>query len=143
MFTGHESEKSSTTLPSPESTSESDGFSAQQSLNRYGEDWTLVTKCLDFAYMTRMSVEGDLRASKFRSIFWRIFLKILGKDPKNWVLEIRNHRSQYESLISELEGAPWSSSNRLVDNPLSQEQEVSSRILYRIQGGLCQLFLGL
>lgn len=125
----------SSSVPTPDSQSEglseSDGSSSKISLERYEEEWTSLTSQFDLDRFKKMSMDGELRASRFRSVYWRIFLKILSKDPRKWATEITDHRKLYDGLMVELDASPWSSTSTCVsDNPLSQEHGVSIYVLF-------------
>lgn len=109
--------------------SKDDKASAQISLDRYEEEWATVLNCFLTNPLIKLSMDGNLRASRFRSIYWRVFLKILGKDVGKWAREVTDHRDFYERLIQDLETKPWSSENLCEsDNPLSQEHGVSEHL---------------
>ncbi|XP_075230835.1 TBC1 domain family member 5 [Lycorma delicatula] len=92
------------------------------SIQRYEEEWSQL--CGDLDEIRHRALQGDFRASRFRSICWRLLLGLFtpGK-PKLWVEEANKARKHYRLLKETLNCHPWNESPQKVrnDNPLSQE----------------------
>lgn len=75
--------------------------------------------------LRQRALQGDLRASRLRSICWRVLLGVLsaGK-PQSWLEETRESRNCYCQLRSKLRVDPWQDHVLPDDNPLSQKDEV-------------------
>ena len=66
---------------------------------------------------------GNLRASRFRSVCWRVLLGVFPQDTSRWVSQLRGQRQHYAKILKELSLDPWQRSQP-GDNPLSQDAEV-------------------
>uniref|UniRef100_A0A0N4ZEJ5 Rab-GAP TBC domain-containing protein n=1 Tax=Parastrongyloides trichosuri TaxID=131310 RepID=A0A0N4ZEJ5_PARTI len=65
----------------------------------YTEEWS---RCfhgrIQPSLLKQFALEGDLRTSKMRSIYWRLFLKVLPIDKDEWPTIIERYRCEYEEL---------------------------------------------
>lgn len=79
------------------------------------------------------AVSGNLRASRFRSVCWRVLLGVFphAKDGepagKGWLPELQQCRKHYALLYQKLLADPWHGSLISGDDPLSQNSEVIIR----------------
>ncbi|KAL0271183.1 UNVERIFIED_CONTAM: hypothetical protein PYX00_008359 [Menopon gallinae] len=90
----------------------------------YFEQWNeLYCSDIDIQTLKKKALDGELRANRFRSICWRCLLGILHCEPKQWLMELKTHRSHYSDLWVELHKNPWNVERNPSDNPLSQEAE--------------------
>ncbi|XP_050321967.1 TBC1 domain family member 5 [Bactrocera neohumeralis] len=94
------------------------------SAERYREEWDNLLKILDEdpEYIREQALEGDLKVSKFRSIYWSLLLRVLNPNYRSWKEQREMQRKRYEKLKDEFIKDPHD--NTLPDdNPLSQSEE--------------------
>lgn len=77
--------------------------------------------------LRQVSVDGNLKVSKFRSVCWAILLDVFHGNARNWVKQRRNHRQRYQQLKARHNSNPHhlaaAAADSLVDDdPLSQSQ---------------------
>jgi len=75
------------------------------------------------------AINGELRASKFRSICWALLLDILPPDSSKWLKIITHYRNVYEVIKSKHDNDPHKEDSG-PDNPLSQEDDVGFFCVY-------------
>ncbi|XP_036323518.1 TBC1 domain family member 5 isoform X1 [Rhagoletis pomonella] len=97
---------------------------AMSSAERYSEEWENLLKYLDNdpEYIREQAFEGDLKVSKFRSIYWSLLLRVLNPDYRNWKEQRGKQRKRYEKLKDEFIKDPHDIAVP-DDNPLSQSEE--------------------
>lgn len=116
--------------------SQQDEFCQPTNLEVYIKEWNeLYSSNVDIPKLKKKALNGELRSSLFRSICWRCLLGILHGEPKQWLMELKTHRSHYSDLWVELHKNPWNVERSPSDNPLSQEAEVS---VYELSHGKCE-----
>ncbi|XP_014093200.3 TBC1 domain family member 5 isoform X1 [Bactrocera oleae] len=94
------------------------------SAERYREEWENLLKILDGdpEYIREQALEGDLKVSKFRSIYWSLLLRVLNPDYRSWKEQRAKQRKRYEKLKDEFIKDPHDNTVP-DDNPLSQSEE--------------------
>lgn len=81
---------------------------------------------LEMTGLKEKIIEGDLRASRFRSVIWRLLLGALTPGyPNQWPEETRRARDHYRELKESIEIKPCILSEPQRDNPLSTNEKVS------------------
>uniref|UniRef100_A0AC35TR07 Rab-GAP TBC domain-containing protein n=1 Tax=Rhabditophanes sp. KR3021 TaxID=114890 RepID=A0AC35TR07_9BILA len=87
----------------------------------YVEEWTRNFKNdFNIKSATALAIEGKFCGSKIRSIYWRIFLKILPEKKHEWLTIVERHRLEYNDLKRQLTTNPRDDkSNVDENNPLS------------------------
>lgn len=71
--------------------------------------------------LKRVAVEGNLKSSKFRSIYWAIFLGVLKDKTETWKEQKAEQRFAYESLKQRFSLNPHIN-REIKDDPLSQDE---------------------
>lgn len=71
--------------------------------------------------LRRVAVEGNLKSSKFRSIYWGIFLGVLREKTETWKEQKTEQRFTYESLKQRFSLNPHIN-RETKDDPLSQDE---------------------
>lgn len=71
--------------------------------------------------LRQVAVEGNLKASNFRSIHWALFLEVFKQKSAHWKEERAEQRSAYEKMKQKFLSNPRSC-DMLNDNPLSQNE---------------------
>lgn len=66
---------------------------------------------------------GMLRASRFRSVSWRVMLEVLSENSNEWITHVRNTRDHYQKLKVQMTADPRKSDEQN-DDPLSQSTKV-------------------
>lgn len=97
--------------------------SNMNSMDRYRNEWNLITASLEnFDAIRDLAFNGDLKISKFRSIYWALLLRVLNADHTTWKQQRLQQRNRYEKLKHEFVKNPHNekSSN---DDPLSQSKQ--------------------
>uniref|UniRef100_A0A0P4WL95 Rab-GAP TBC domain-containing protein n=1 Tax=Scylla olivacea TaxID=85551 RepID=A0A0P4WL95_SCYOL len=93
----------------------------------YSAEWAEVCRCVGTPVIQNLGRSGEMRASRFRSVCWMVYLQILPDNHTNWLKVIREERENYETIRLRLMGTPGSHSDEALDpllnNPLSQDQE--------------------
>ncbi|XP_011181005.2 TBC1 domain family member 5 isoform X1 [Zeugodacus cucurbitae] len=94
------------------------------SAERYRDEWENLLKILDEdpEYIREQAFEGDLKVSKFRSIYWSLLLRVLNPDYRSWKDQREKQRKRYEKLKDEFIKDPHDNTVP-DDNPLSQSEE--------------------
>ncbi|XP_011205299.1 TBC1 domain family member 5 [Bactrocera dorsalis] len=94
------------------------------SAERYREEWDNLLKILDEdpEYIREQALEGDLKVSKFRSIYWSLLLRVLNPNYRSWKEQREMQRKRYEKLKDEFIKDPHDNTVP-DDNPLSQSEE--------------------
>ncbi|XP_053946463.1 TBC1 domain family member 5 [Anastrepha ludens] len=94
------------------------------SAERYREEWENLLKFLDDdpEYIREQAFEGDLKVSKFRSIYWSLLLRVLNTDYRSWKEQREKQRKRYDKLNDEFIKDPHDI-DMPDDNPLSQSKE--------------------
>lgn len=94
--------------------------------NIYRSDFSKICSLVDnnkLHLLKRIAIEGDLKASKFRSLYWAIFLDVLPGDSQKWKEQRTEQRFAYESLKQRYALNPHLD-NGCPDDPLSQDSKV-------------------
>lgn len=73
--------------------------------------------------LRRVAVEGNLKSSKFRSIYWGIFLEVLCGHTETWKEQKAEQRFAYESLKQRFSLNPHINT-QTNDDPLSQDKVI-------------------
>lgn len=68
------------------------------------------------------AINGNLRSSKFRSLYWAVYLKILTKPSSAWTEQREQQRINYNELKLKFTSNPHIYKFEGDDNPLSQEE---------------------
>ncbi|CAD6993923.1 TBC1 domain family member 5 isoform X1 [Ceratitis capitata] len=94
------------------------------SAERYREEWNNLLKTLDEdpECIREQAFEGDLKVSKFRSIYWSLLLRVLNPHYRSWREQREKQRKRYEKLKEEFIRDPHDNAVPN-DNPLSQSEE--------------------
>ncbi|XP_050433362.1 TBC1 domain family member 5 [Adelges cooleyi] len=85
----------------------------------YEQEWNSLFNTASMDELRNIAIQGDLRASRFRSVCWRILLDILPLDSTKWISVIEKHRSRYEHIKQKHYNDPHSQDTE-PDDPLSQ-----------------------
>ncbi|KAI8123268.1 TBC1 domain family member 5 [Lucilia cuprina] len=106
------------------------------SVERYRQEWLQLLKTLDDKpeAIRDLAFEGQLKISKFRSVYWSLLLRVLNEDHRTWCLQREQQRSSfgksfncsYEKLKQEFAKNPHQLDGNLSnenDNPLSQSSQ--------------------
>lgn len=101
------------------------------SIQKYEEEWAALYYRQDpeMKELCNRAVSGNLRASRFRSVCWRVLLGVFphAKDGepagKGWLPELQQCRKHYALLYQKLLADPWHGSLISGDDPLSQNSE--------------------
>lgn len=72
--------------------------------------------------MKHISLSGDLKVSKFRSVYWNVLLGVLKSTPDTWLEQRRKQRQYFKELKLKYNFNP-KSLDLDQDNPLSQSQD--------------------
>ena len=96
------------------------GLSAKSEFELY---FQTGSKCLDLAMLHKRAQNVDIRHSKIRSVYWKVFLSVIGNDSSFWSSTLKTKRSEYDKLKDEYINNPYkedeeSSDNLVMDNPL-------------------------
>ncbi|XP_063704546.1 TBC1 domain family member 5 [Culicoides brevitarsis] len=94
------------------------------SLQQYESEFTNICSLVDnkkLHVLRRVSVEGNLKSSKFRSIYWAIFLDVLRDTSDTWKEQKAEQRFAYESLKQRFSLNPHINT-ATKDDPLSQDE---------------------
>lgn len=61
------------------------------------QEWLQLLKTLDDKpeSVRDLALEGELKISKFRSVYWALLLRVLSEDHRNWCLEREKQRKWY------------------------------------------------
>lgn len=90
-------------------------------------DYTTICTLFDnkkLDVLRRVAVEGNLKASNFRSVYWALFLEVFTEKSPEWKHQRCEQRFAYESLKQKYSMNPHLCERHLNDdNPLSQNQE--------------------
>ncbi|XP_020716328.1 TBC1 domain family member 5 isoform X2 [Ceratitis capitata] len=88
------------------------------------EEWNNLLKTLDEdpECIREQAFEGDLKVSKFRSIYWSLLLRVLNPHYRSWREQREKQRKRYEKLKEEFIRDPHDNAVPN-DNPLSQSEE--------------------
>jgi hypothetical protein len=78
----------------------------------------------DLGELRRRALLGSLRASRFRSVSWRLLLRLLPPDPEAWVTVLHDQREHYMRLSTTHHVSPALTAD---DNPLSQDTQVNTK----------------
>ncbi|KAK3865498.1 hypothetical protein Pcinc_028894 [Petrolisthes cinctipes] len=92
----------------------------------YCAEWAEICKCAGTEMMQNLGRTGEMRASRFRSVCWFIYLKILPPDHTQWLKMLREERERYETVRLELMVTPGHDDEALdplLNNPLSQHEQ--------------------
>uniref|UniRef100_A0A1I8G8Z1 Rab-GAP TBC domain-containing protein n=1 Tax=Macrostomum lignano TaxID=282301 RepID=A0A1I8G8Z1_9PLAT len=101
--------------------------------NSYADEWERMFLSHGegdlLLYLKELCCSGELRNCRFRSVVWRLALRVLSSDAAKWKEETQAWRSRYSELkqqhcidISKLSRSPDSQATDLrVHNPLSQD----------------------
>ncbi|XP_070495860.1 TBC1 domain family member 5 [Chironomus tepperi] len=99
-----------------------------QNVKNYETEWRdlcmMIATEPDLKKLRTISISGDLKVSKFRSVIWNVLLGGLSNDPQNWIEERKEQRNKYRDLKKKFILDP--ASLRVVeekDNPLSQSKD--------------------
>lgn len=92
----------------------------------FREEWSQLYRRDDseLGELRRRAIQGNLRASRFRSVCWRSLLAVLSPDTSHWFNQLQQQRQHYAQILRKLSLDPWDRSEP-EDNPLSQHPEVS------------------
>ncbi|XP_042875474.1 TBC1 domain family member 5-like isoform X4 [Penaeus japonicus] len=92
----------------------------------YAAEWAQICKCAGTDAMQSLGQSGEMRASRFRSVCWRIYLGVLPGDHTQWLKVIRDERERYEDIRHRLMITPGlgdETLDPLLNNPLSQHEQ--------------------
>ncbi|BES95654.1 TBC [Nesidiocoris tenuis] len=94
---------------------------------KYEEEWLALCKVdLEMTGLRDKIIDGELRASRFRSVIWRLLLGALTPGyPDQWREETKRSRDHYKQLKESIEVKPCSKSEPDCDNPLSTNEKSS------------------
>ncbi|XP_055851697.1 TBC1 domain family member 5 isoform X2 [Episyrphus balteatus] len=103
--------------------SEQNQESIMNSMDRYRNEWTQITASLEnFDAIRDLAFNGDLKVSKFRSIYWALLLRVLNADHTTWKQQRLQQRNRYEKLKHEFVKNPHNE-KATNDDPLSQSKQ--------------------
>ncbi|XP_075154829.1 TBC1 domain family member 5 isoform X1 [Haematobia irritans] len=92
---------------------------------RYRYEWRNLLTLLDNKpeHIRQLALEGGLKNSKFRSIYWSLLLRVLNEDHVSWPEQRKLQRERYEILRQEFAKNPRQTDQHDQDNPLSQSSK--------------------
>ncbi|KAM7360243.1 TBC1 domain family member 5 [Cochliomyia hominivorax] len=98
------------------------------SVERYRQEWQQLLITLDNKpeSIRDLAFEGNLKISKFRSVYWSLLLRVLNEDHRNWCLQRQQQRKRYNKLKQEFAKNPHELDDSLKnenDDPLSQSSQ--------------------
>ncbi|XP_055904535.1 TBC1 domain family member 5 homolog A isoform X2 [Eupeodes corollae] len=97
--------------------------SIMNSMDRYRNEWTQIIASLEnFDAIRDLAFNGDLKVSKFRSIYWALLLRVLNADHTTWKEQRVQQRNRYEKLKQEFVKNPHTAKFNN-DDPLSQSKQ--------------------
>ncbi|ESO90059.1 hypothetical protein LOTGIDRAFT_123794 [Lottia gigantea] len=65
----------------------------------FSSEWErLFTRSNYYKKLRDQAMDGNLRSSRFRSVCWKLFLKVLPDDKEKWIESSQMWRQQYEDL---------------------------------------------
>eukprot|EP01083_Nonionella_stella_P177230 622281_1 len=78
---------------------------------------------LDYTTLHKRAQNVDIRHSKIRSVYWKVFLSVIGNDTASWKHTLHKKRAQYTTLKDKyindaMKEDDDSASNLIIDNPL-------------------------
>ncbi|KAF4516977.1 hypothetical protein B566_EDAN005579 [Ephemera danica] len=89
-------------------------------VHKYEEEWQQLCRDArdadDLGELRRRALLGSLRASRFRSVSWRLLLRLLPPDPEAWATVLHDQREHYARLSEELNVTPASQWNQYFCN---------------------------
>lgn len=68
---------------------------------QYRKEWTYLSNITDIDDLRNSAVDGKLRTSRFRSIYWRILLDIMEPYSSQWLSCIEYHRNIFQDTSLE------------------------------------------
>ncbi|KAF6206537.1 hypothetical protein GE061_017771 [Apolygus lucorum] len=94
---------------------------------KYEEEWLALSKVdIEMTGLKEKIMEGELRASRFRSVIWRLLLGALTPGyPDLWSEETKASREHYKQLKESIAVKPCLISEPERDNPLSTNEKSS------------------
>ncbi|XP_037945832.1 TBC1 domain family member 5 homolog A-like [Teleopsis dalmanni] len=94
------------------------------SVERYRQEWCQLLNYLDENPETvkEHAFKGDLKISKFRSVYWALLLRVLNTDHRSWQQQREQQRKRYAQLEKEFVKNPHDM-NLSNDDPLSQSTQ--------------------
>lgn len=109
-------------------------------LNR--AEWKYLFKFTNIDVLRDIAIKGELRASRFRSVCWRLFLELLPSESTEWLTVIDKYRFVYQQIKLNHYNDPHSQDSG-PDNPLSQDDDVCVSLdfcTYKMISLACLLF---
>lgn len=73
--------------------------------------------------LRKVSIDGNLKVSKFRSVCWAILLDVLNGNARSWVKQRRKDRLQYQDIKRQHNSNPHDIQDITEDDPLSQSNQ--------------------
>ncbi|XP_055956766.1 TBC1 domain family member 5 isoform X2 [Patella vulgata] len=93
----------------------------------YSSEWErLFMRQNYFKKLQEQGMDGNLRSSRFRSVCWKLYLKVLPEEKENWSEHSLLWRNKYEDLKNKLIVNPRKEVEGIdlsLNNPLSQNNE--------------------
>ncbi|KAK6183313.1 hypothetical protein SNE40_010817 [Patella caerulea] len=93
----------------------------------YSSEWErLFMRQNYFKKLQEQGMDGNLRSSRFRSVCWKLYLKVLPEEKENWSEHSLVWRKKYEDLKNKLIVNPRKEVEGIdlsLNNPLSQNNE--------------------
>lgn len=97
---------------------EETGLSAKSEFELYFQTGPAV---VDYKTLQKRAQNIDIRYSKIRSVYWKVFLSLLTNDTSTWTTTLESKRGEYEKLKDQyIRNAmkDEEDSNLILDNPL-------------------------
>ncbi|XP_050539099.1 TBC1 domain family member 5 isoform X2 [Daktulosphaira vitifoliae] len=85
----------------------------------YEQEWYSLFNITSINDLRNVAIQGDLRASRFRSVYWRIMLDIMPLDSSKWLSVINEYRTIYKQKKVKHYNDPHLQGSE-PDDPLSQ-----------------------
>lgn len=98
------------------------------SVERYWQEWQQLLKTLDDnpESIRDLAFDGQLKISKFRSVYWSLLLRVLNEDHRTWCFQRTQQRLCYGRLKQEFVKNPHqldADQSNDNDDPLSQSSQ--------------------
>uniref|UniRef100_A0A0K0EF13 Rab-GAP TBC domain-containing protein n=1 Tax=Strongyloides stercoralis TaxID=6248 RepID=A0A0K0EF13_STRER len=92
----------------------------------YTEEWSRCFQHgkIQLKILQQHALEGDLRSSKMRSIYWRLFLRILPLNKDEWLSIVERYRCEYQEMKIKHSRRPqdFNEGDPQSNNPLSLQE---------------------
>lgn len=81
---------------------------------------------IDYKTLQKRAQNVDIRYSKIRSVYWKVFLSLIDNDTSSWIQQLKQKRDEYDKLkdkhINDAMKEDDDANNLVMDNPLLSTQ---------------------